>query len=214
MHKILMSLVAMAIAVPLTVRAAAPDYNSVDLSYAKGSTSGFSGGTGYQLDGSYAFAGNWYVAGSYRHNSFNGGFLTGGFFTTDEMLSVGGHLPLTDSLDLVGRVAYASDHWKQGPSTNLFPGFVVGTSDIQDGYNFGFGIRVLPLDQLELNAFIDRDNVGLLSHDHTQGETVLSLGAMYKLTDSYGLGLSYARGSRNSASLWMLTGRWYFLPNQ
>lgn len=214
MHKFPMLLIAMAIAVPLTARAAAPDYNTVDLSYAQGHTAGFSGGGGYQLAGSYAFDTYWYVAGSYGQNHFNGGLLTGGFFTRDETASVGLHFALSDSMDIVVHAGYATDRWKQGPSTNLFPGFVVATSDNQDGYDFGIGLRALPLDPLELKVFVDQDNVGLLSHDHNRSETVGTLAAMYKLTDSYGLGLSYQRSSHNSASLWMLTARWFFLPNQ
>lgn len=214
MKRLLSLLAVLTIATPLAVQAAPPDYNTVDLSYAKASTAGFSGGGGYQLVGSYAFDTYWYVAGSYGQNAFNGGILTGGFFTRDETASVGLHFALTDSMDIVVHAGYASDHWKQGPSTNLFPGFVVATSDNQDGYVFGFGLRALPMDQLELKVFLNQDNAGLLSHDHNRSETVGMVGAMYKLTESYGLGLSYARGSHNSASLWMLTGRWYFLPNQ
>ena len=214
MRKLLILAAAAVLAAPLVSRAAAPDYNTVDLSYAKGHTSGFSGGTGLQLAGSYAFDSYWYVAGSYAQNAFNGGILTGGFFTRDETAMVGVHFALSDSMDIVVRAGYAKDRWKQGPSSNLFPGFVVSTSDTQDGYDFGFGLRLLPSDRFEFNAFLDQDNVGLLSHDHTRSETVGTVAAMYKLTDSYGLGLSYARSTRDSASVWMLTGRWFFLPNQ
>ncbi|MBU6469929.1 MAG: hypothetical protein KGQ68_04485, partial [Gammaproteobacteria bacterium] len=76
MHKFLMLLIAIAIAVPLTAHAAAPDYNTVDLGYTKGATTGFSGGSGYQLAGSYAFDTYWFVAGNYAQNRFNGGILT------------------------------------------------------------------------------------------------------------------------------------------
>ncbi|MGH8378216.1 MAG: outer membrane beta-barrel protein [Gammaproteobacteria bacterium] len=212
MKKTFIVAAALLIAAPLASNAAAPNYNYLDLSYSKTTTDGFAGGKGYQLDGSYGFTDIWYVAGSYGHNSFNGGFLTGGFFTSDQTLTIGLHLPLTDSLDFVGRVGYAEDHWKQGPSTNLFPGFVVATSDTQDGYNVGFGIRAMLLDQLELNAFIDHDNVGLLSHDHNGSETVVSVGALYTITSDFGVGASYAHGSRNSTNNWMLTGRWYYRP--
>ena len=214
MRKLLILAAAAALAAPLASRAAAPDYNTVDLSYARGHTSGFSGGTGYQIAGSYAFDTYWYVAGSYQQNAFDGGILTGGFFTRDETALVGVHFALSDSMDIVVRGGYAVDRWKQGPSSNLFPGFVVSTSDNQDGYDFGLGLRVLPIDRFEFNVFLDEDNVGLLSHDHTRSETVGTLAAMYKVTDSYGLGVSYARSTRDSASLWMLTGRWFFEPNQ
>lgn len=214
MPKYLLLAAAALLAVPPAVLAAPPDYNNVDVSYIKGNTSGFSGGAGYQLAGSYALGNYWYVTGSFAQNAFNGGILTGGFFTRDETASVGLHFAMTDSMDIVVHVGYADDQWKQGPSTNLFPGFVVSTSDNHNGYVFGIGLRALPLDQLELYASLNQDNVGLLSHDHNRAETMGVVGAMYKLTQNYGLGLSYARGSRNDASVWMLTGRWFFLPNQ
>ena len=77
MRTFLMWLVATAIAVPFAVRAPAPDYNTVDLSYAKGATTGFSGGSGYQLAGSYAFDTYWFVAGNYTQNRFKGGIAPG-----------------------------------------------------------------------------------------------------------------------------------------
>ncbi|MGA9852491.1 MAG: outer membrane beta-barrel protein [Gammaproteobacteria bacterium] len=212
MKKLFIIAAALTIAAPLAANAAAPDYNYLDLSYSKTTTDGFAGGKGYQFDGSYGFSENWFVAGGYGHNSFNGGSLTGGFFTSDLTLTVGGHLALTDSVDLVGRVGYAEDHWKQGPSTNLFPGFTVSTSDSQDGYDLGVGIRAMVIDQLELNVFIDHDNVGLLSHDHNKSESVATVGALYSFTSNFGLGASYARSNVDSTGNWMLTGRWYFQP--
>lgn len=210
MNRIFIVAAALAVAMPLAANAAEPSYDYLGLGYSKASLSDNSGGNGYQLDGSYGFADNWFVAADYNHNSFNGGFLTGGFFTQAYTLTVGGHLPITDSADFVGRFSYANDHWKQGPSTNLFPGFVVATSDTKSGYDLGFGIRAMVLDQLELNAFVDEDSAGLVSHDHDHSETIGSVGAMYNFTSELGLGVSYAHSTRDSASNWMLTGRWYF----
>ncbi|MGH8278112.1 MAG: outer membrane beta-barrel protein [Gammaproteobacteria bacterium] len=212
MGKFLLCAALLAAALPLADRADPPSYTYVEGGYSKATTSGFSGGSGYGFDGSYAFASNWFVAASYRHNSFNGGALTGGFFTRDELLTIGGHLALTDSMDLVGRIGYANDKWNQGPSTSLFPGFVVATSDTRDGYDFGAGIRTLPTDNWEFDAFLDYDNAGLLSHDHTTTEVVGSAALRYNYSQRLSFGLSYARGSRHSASNWMLNGRWYFFP--
>lgn len=214
MYKVLILTVLLALAVPLASLAQSPTYTYAEAGYSKATTSGFSGGAGYVLNGSYAWAHNWYVAATYRHNSFDGGALTGGFFTRDEVIWLGGHFALTGSMDLVGRVAYANDQWKQGPSTSLFPGFVVATSDMRDGYDFGFGIRARPSDTWEFDAFLDHDNVGLLNHDHTSSETVGSVAARYRFTSRFGLGLSYARSNSKSSSNWMLTGRWYFFPNR
>ena len=210
MQKIFIIATALAIAAPVAANAAVPTYNYLDLGYSKSSAAGLSGGAGYAFGGSYDFYSNWFVAADYGHNSFNGGFQTGGFFTQDYTLTIGGHLPITESVDFVGRVSYADDHWKQGPSTNLFPGFTVSTSDTKSGYDLGFGIRAMVLDQLELNVFVDHDDAGLLSHDHTNLETLGSVGAIYNFNDQFGLGLSYARSNQQSASSWMLTGRWYF----
>jgi outer membrane receptor protein involved in Fe transport len=210
MKKLFITASTLAIIIPLATQAAAPDYNYLDLGYSKSSAEGLSGGKGYEFGGSYNFYGNWYVAADYSHNSFDGGFQTGGFFTQDYTLTVGGHLPITDSMDFVGRVSYANDHWKQGPSTNLFPGFTVATSETKSGYDLGFGIRAMVLDQLELNAFVDHNDAGLLSHDHDNSETTASVGAVYDFTDQFALALNYARSNQQSASNWMLTGRWYF----
>jgi len=210
MNKILKIAAALAIAAPITANADGPSYNYLYLGYSKSSVEGYSGGKGYTFGGSYEFYPNWFFAADYGHNSYNGGFQTGGFFTQDYTLAIGGHLPITDSVDFVGRVAYANDHWKQGPSTNLFPGFTVATSDTKAAYDLGFGIRAMVLDQLELNAFVDHNNVGLLSHDHNNSETTGSVGAVYNFNDQFALGLSYARSNQQSASNWMLTGRWYF----
>lgn len=213
MRKLLLLMALLVTALPLAGQADPPNYTYVEAGYSRGSTSGFSGGSGMVVDGSYAWASNWFVSASYYRNSFNGGSLTGGFFTRDELIMIGGHLALTDSMDLVGRVGYANDKWNQGPSTNLFPGFVVATSDMRDGYDFGVGIRAMPTDTWEFDAFLDEDSAGLLSHDHGSSETVGSVAGRYHFTDRLSLGLSYARSSRKSASNWMLTARWYFFPN-
>lgn len=213
MRKLLLLAALLVTLIPLAGRADPPNYTYAEAGYSHGTTSGFSGGSGMMVEGSYAWASNWYVAGTYRRNSFNGGALTGGFFTRDEVIVIGGHLPLTDSMDLVGRLGYANDKWNQGPSTTLFPGFVVATDDMRDGYDFGFGIRTMPTDNWEFDAFLDHDNVGLFSHDHISTETVLSGAARYHFTERLSVGLSYARGTSHTASNWMLSGRWYFFPN-
>jgi Outer membrane protein beta-barrel domain len=201
---------ALAILTPLTANADGPSYNYLYAGYSKSSINAYSGGKGYTFGGSYEFNPNWFFALDYGHNSYNGGFLTGGFFTASYTLAVGAHMPISDSMDLVGRLAYANDHWKQGPSTNLFPGFTVGTSDTKAGYDIGGGIRAMVLDKLELNAFIDHNDVGLVSHDHNNSETTGSVGAVYTFTNQFALGMSYVRSTQQNASEWMLTGRWYF----
>ncbi|MDE2091227.1 MAG: porin family protein [Gammaproteobacteria bacterium] len=210
MKKILIIATTLAIIAPMAANADGPSYNDLYLGYSKSSIEGYSGGKGYTFGGSYEFYPNWFFAVDYGHNSYNGGFQTGGFFTQDYTLAVGAHMPITDSADLVGRFGYANDHWKQGPSTNLFPGFTVATSETKTGYDLGVGIRAMVLDQLELNAFLDHNNAGLLSHDHNNSETTGSVGSVYNFTDQFALGLSYTRSNQLSSSNWMLTGRWYF----
>jgi len=119
-------------------------------------------------------------------------------------------MPLSDSMDLVGRVAYANDHWKQGPSTNLFPGFTVSSSNTKSGYDISIGLRAMATDNWELNTYLSDDDVGLISHDHNNSEVVGSLGTVYNFTDQFAMQLSYARSDQYSSSLWMLTARWYF----
>lgn len=210
MHKISMLAAALVIAAPIAADAAAPQYNYLDLSYSQTSLTGNSGGKGYQLDGSYGFDSKWFVGGSYGQNSFDSGVMTGGFFTHGYTLTIGGHLPITDAIDFVGRISYASDTWIQGPSTNVFPGFVVAINDTRSGYDVGFGIRAMVIDRLELDAYLDQNDVGLVSHYHNSNEFVESAAALYDFTSQFGLGVSYAHSNQQGANNWMLTGRWYF----
>jgi Outer membrane protein beta-barrel domain len=210
MKTIILLAAAATITAPLAVYADSPSYDYLYAGYLKSSLDAYSGGQGYTFGGSYEFTPNWFISFDYGHSSYNGGILTGGFFAASYTLAVGAHMPISDSVDLVGRGAYANDHWKQGPSTNLFPGFTVSTSDTSSSYDIGGGIRAMVLDQLELNAFIDHNDVGLISHDHNNSETTGSVGAVYTFTDQFALGMSYVRSTQQSASEWMLTGRWYF----
>ncbi|MGA9855179.1 MAG: outer membrane beta-barrel protein [Gammaproteobacteria bacterium] len=210
MKKILIIVAALAIIVPMTANADGPSYNDLYAGYSKSSINELSGGKGYTFGGSYEFYPNWFFATDYAHNSYNGGYQTGGFFTASYTLTFGAHLPISDSMDFVGTVAYANDHWKQGPTEGLFPGFTVATSDTASGYNVTAGVRAMVLDQLELNAFIGHNDVGLVSHDHNNSETTGSLGAVYNFTDQFAIGLNYLRSNQQSAADWTLTGRWYF----
>lgn len=200
---------ALALLLPLAANAATPSYNYLDLSYSKQSEDGLSGGKGYLLGGSYAIAENWFLGASYGHNSFDSnGF--GGLFTQSYTVFGGLRLPITDAVDFVGRLGYANDHVKNGDVT-MFGITVPGGSDTKSGYTLGVGIRAMVLDQLELNAFVDHDNAGAVSHDHVNNtETVGSVGALYRFSPSYGLGLSYRHSNQDGTNLWLLTGRWYF----
>lgn len=210
MKKLSILAATLAILIPMAANADAPSYNLVYAGYAKGSVDGYSGGKGYAFGGSDEFYPNWYFAFDYNHNSYDGGYQTGGFFTADYTISLGAHMSLTDSMDLFGQVSYANDHWKQGPSTNLFPGFTVSTSETKSGYDLRLGIRAMVSDNWELDAYLGHNDVGLLSHDHNNSENVGSVGAVYNITDQLAMGLNYARSSQASSSLWMLTARWYF----
>lgn len=210
MKKIFMLAASLATLIPLSVSADEPSYNYLYGGYSKSSINQLSGGKGYVFGGSYSYYPNWFFAADYGHNSYNGGYQTGGFFTASYTLAVGAYMPISDSMDLVGTVAYANDHWKQGPSESLFPGFTISTSDTKSGYNLTIGIRAMALDQLELNAFIGHNDAGLVSHNHNNSETTGSVGAVYNFTDQFAMGISYVRSNQQSAAEWMLTGRWYF----
>ena len=207
MNKII--ILAVALVVPMAANAAAPSYSYLDISYSKQSTQIASGGKGYQLDGSYAVTNNIFIGAAYGHNSFDSGPVLGGLFTQDLIIGGGMHMPVTDAVDVVGRLAYASDYAKQGPAS--FLGVPFSSSDTKSGYTLGVGIRAMLMDQLELNAFLDHDDAALISHDHANStETAASVGALYSLTSQFGLGASYSHSNRDSANTWMLSGRWYF----
>ncbi|MHB8425242.1 MAG: outer membrane beta-barrel protein [Gammaproteobacteria bacterium] len=228
MKNIVFVVATLMLAIPAAANAAAPGYNYLDLSYSRTSLNhdvsaginGMSGGNGYQLAGSYDITSSIFLGASYGHNNFNGGFTTaglppagspaGGFFVKYYMLTVGGHLPITGSVDFVGRVSYADDSWQQGPSNGIFPGLSVSSSETKTGYDVGVGLRAMMNDRLELNAFVDRDDVGLLGQNQNSVETIGSVGALYNFSRRYGLGVSYAHSNQGGGNNWMLTGRWYF----
>ncbi len=228
MKNVVFVVAALVIAAPVAAGAAAPAYNYLDLSYsranlsndASAAISGLSGGNGYQLAGSYGITNSFFLGASYGHNNFNGGFTTaglppagspaGGFFVKYYALTLGGHLPITDSVDFVGRVSYVSDSWRQGPSNDIFPGLPVSSSATKTGYDLGVGLRAMLNDRLELSAFVDRDDAGLLGQNQNSVETIGSVGALYNFTRRYGLGVSYAHSNQDGGNNWMLTGRWYF----
>ncbi|MGH8397901.1 MAG: outer membrane beta-barrel protein [Gammaproteobacteria bacterium] len=198
------------IAAPLGSNAAAPNYNYLYAGYSKGNVEDTSGGKGYTFGGSYEFYPNWFFALDYGRNNYDGGFQTGGFFTKNYLLTIGAHMPITESMDLVARFGAANDKWNQGPSTNLFPGFTVATENTKSGIELDVGIRDMVLDQWEINAFLGHNNAGLVSHDHDSSEFTATVGSVYNFTDQFALGVSYTRSSEESASNFMLTGRWYF----
>ena len=106
---------------------------------------------------------------------------------------VGYHRCLTERVDLVARLSYE------------YVDFASGILDSVDDTGFGLsvGVRYRSSDKLELSAAIKRTDYSDFGDD-----TGLEVGALYKLTDIYSLGVRAAWG--DDVNMFTLNGRFYF----
>ena len=97
-------------------------------------------------------------------------------------LGMGVNYAISDTIDLVGRLAYVSAEIEAG-----------GFSVDEDGYALGFGTRAMITPQFELNGGITYTDLG----GDYDSETALDLGAVYNFTDMFAVvgGVSIADDS-------------------
>lgn len=92
-------------------------------------------------------------------------------------LGVGGNYPLSDALDVVGRVAWAKSEAS---------GF--GYSADDDGYLVSAGLRGRPAERFELEGSVAYEDYGNGSDD-----TTFTVGARYFFTDMFAVGAEFNR---------------------
>lgn len=178
-----------------------PTYNDLAVSYSKASLTGLSGGSGYEVSGSYALPDNFYVTGSYGHNSFDDTSIAG-VFTHGYTIGGGYHLALyrgSFPADLVLRAGLASDSIKE-----------LSSEDTKNGYDVGVGIRFMMVPGIELYGFTDYNNVGLIGHYKASGEVVGTGGVNVDVTKSLALGVEYRSSNRLGGRDWLFTAKWHF----
>lgn len=130
-------------------------------------------GDGYFVGGSLGFGTNWLGYVEYSVAEFDD---SGVEADIDEIqLGFGGHFPMNDSVDFVGKLAYVEQ------SIEVSTAFGSADAD-EDGYMLSAGVRGVALGRLDLSGAIEYVDVG------ESDDTGLSLRGLYEFTDMFSLG--------------------------
>ncbi len=178
----------------------APRYNFGDLSYSSisdPSGSGLSSDHAFGLDGSYAFTDRVIGIASYAHESADFNFFGSGGSVSSNLYSVGAgyRVPLTDSVDLVPNLSFAS------ADTSVSG----GGSSSDTGYVAGVMLRAVVAPQWEVDGSVNHSSVG-------SAATSVGIGALYDITPEWSVGFAYQNTSTSGDSFnsWTLAARYYF----
>ncbi len=135
-------------------------------------------GDGYFVGGSLGFGTNWLGFVEYSVAEFD---EAGVEADVDEIqIGFGGHFPMNDSVDFIGKLAYVDQ--SIDVSANV-PGFGnVSASDSENGYMLSAGVRGMALERLDLSGAIEYVDVG------ESDDTGLALRGLYEFTNMFSLG--------------------------
>jgi hypothetical protein len=161
-------------AVPLAAQAEGMSYSYVDLGYTEIDIDGAPTGDGFGLRGSVGFAENFFVSADYASFSFPGS-VDLDYYT----VGLGGRIGVSDSVDLVGRAAYAKADASAGG----------GLSIDDDGYQVSAGARGEVADGFELEGNVIYTDFGSGADD-----TELAVGARYFFTENFAVGAEFRTG--------------------
>jgi opacity protein-like surface antigen len=207
MKKLMIAMAAMGLS---SVAMAGPSWTFVDLGYAESSSSEELVGTedisGYDITGSFGFAGIWHINGTY------GTITTESIGSSDVdvdryRIGIGAHPAITDSTDFVAEVGYTA--WEVDVAGDPEP----------DAIDLTLGVRSMVTDRFELNAFlatqIGSSDFGGSDDDFTN--LAPSVGGQYFFTDNVSVNLSYSWNDVQSLVVQSLTAdtarfgvRWSF----
>jgi opacity protein-like surface antigen len=163
-------------AMPLAAQAAdGMSYSYVDLGYTEIDIDGAPSGDGLGLRGSVGFADNFFAYADYATYNFPGSVDVDLY-----SVGLGGRIPLSDMVDLVGRAAYAKVDASAGG----------GLSANDDGYQVAAGLRAEVADGFELEGNVIYTDFGGSSDD-----TEVAVGGRYFFTDNFAVGAEYRTGS-------------------
>lgn len=149
---------------------------------------------GLALAGSFEVAENFFLFGSYADQS--GDFGSVDIDATSWTIGGGYAYPVSDTMDLVGRLAYVSAELEAsafGESGNVD----------DDGYSLSAGLRALPIEQLELEGditYVDLSDAG--------DSTVFGIGARYFFFPQFAMGV--AAGFGDDSTSYGVSARWSF----
>jgi Outer membrane protein beta-barrel domain len=130
-------------------------------------------GDGYFIGGSLGFGTNWLGFVEYDTSNFD---QSGVDADVDQvMVGFGGHFPMADNVDFVGKLAYVDESVKvQTP--------IGSASADEDGYMLSAGVRGRVLERLDLSGDLEYVDLG------DSDDTGLSLRGLYGFTDMFSLG--------------------------
>lgn len=184
MKKAIIALAAMAAS---SAALAGPSWTYVDGGYSQQSSfeaNGVKSIDGYDLTGSFGFAGIWHINGTWGTATVD----VGSDIDIDRYRIGGGvHPAITDSTDFVAEVGYTS--WDAKDDLGIEP----------DAFDLTLGVRSMVSDALELNAFL-ATNIGSTDTGGDDDFTNFSpsLGGQYFFTENLSVNLSYTWGDVQS----------------
>ncbi len=180
--KIISALAAAAVlaVAPAAVQAGDLSYSYAEAGWASVDIDGLSDNfDGFTLRGSVAVGESFFLSADFFDAS------SSGVDFQKYSLGFGGHYPLSDTLDVTGRVAWVKAE---------VGGF--GFSEDDDGYSVGAGLRGKMGDRFELEGSLDYVDFGGSSGD----EVVATVGARYFFTDMFSVGAEFQ--NYDDAQIW------------
>jgi Outer membrane protein beta-barrel domain len=166
-------LIASALAGIATAQADELDYTYVEAGFGRVEIDNVDTGDGLFLGGSLGFGTNWLAFGEYSTSSFDVGGTNVDF--NQIVLGLGGHFPIADSVDFVGKVGYVD--------ASADVGTPFGTVSVDDnGYLLSGGVRALVAQSFELAASVDYVDYG------DSDDTGINLWGLYRFNELFSLG--------------------------
>jgi hypothetical protein len=179
-------LAALAAALPLATQADTMDYSFVDLGYVDTELDDFNvDGDGFALRGSIAFLENFFGFAEYQDLGFDFGIDL-----TQFNVGVGGHMPLNEKIDLVGRFGIVkADLEAEGPFGRV-------EAD-EDGFTLGAHLRGQVMPRFELEGGFDYVDVD------SGDDTSIVLEGRYFFMDTLSGGLHLSFGDADTVGVGM-----------
>lgn len=211
--KIRHAVAALLLAAPAFAAADPLDYTWVDAALSRNNINYAKGGNGYQLSGSYGFAGHFFVDASYAKNNY-GDWIFGAYIFSSptvenksRQLGAGVHFAVSDTTDFVARLNLS--RYSVDSGTQSFFHIVS-----ESGYDAGVGVRTLLSPQLELDVFLDHNTAdfdlnGPFPSSGTP-DNPLSAGLRWHITSAFYTGLAYESSGATGKRRTLLSAGWDF----
>jgi hypothetical protein len=192
MRRYILALLAATLALaPLLARAEGPSYSFVEAGYIVTDIDDFDEEfDGFGIAGSFEFIENWFAYGSYLDQSAE--FFDVDVDATAYELGFGYAFPLTDAMDLYGKIGYTEVEFE-----------AYDESIDDDGYALSLGLRAIVLEQLELQGavnYVDLSDSG--------DDTSLGLAARWYFMQQLAIGIEGGFG--DDANSYGVSARWDF----